>query len=119
MPRALKHSIMISRLPRTFVFTSLELVVAMTAMDKKLRLSSDRCSLLGPDGKVIRYLFASETAGISIADTFSPGYADDHVEEMIYSEEEVERRLAWLERDKKEQEHLSHGGKVPPTNNVW
>ena len=68
-------------------------------MDKKLRLRSDRSAVLGPDGKFIRYLWDSEAAGISILDTFQPGYADDHVEEVIYSDEEVARRLIWI-RDK-------------------
>lgn len=84
----------------------LELAVAMTAMDKKLRLNRDECSLVGPDGKVIRELLPSEMAGISLYDTFHPGYADDHVEEMIYDEQEVERRRAWIRGKEKEKEHF-------------
>jgi hypothetical protein len=78
----------------------------MTAMDKKLRLSRDTCSLLGPDGQIIRQLLPSEMAGVSVCDTFQPGYADNHVEEMLLSPEVAEQHLAWLERDKKEQEHF-------------
>jgi hypothetical protein len=76
------------------------------AMDKKLRLNRDECSLVGPDGKVIRELLPSEMAGIILYDTFHPGYADDHVEEMIYDEQEVERRRAWIRGQEKEEEHF-------------
>jgi|SRR5580658_95188 hypothetical protein len=68
----------------------------MTATDKKLRLNRSEGLLLGSDGQVIRKLFDSEMAGISIADTFQPGYADDHVEEMVYGEQEVERMTALM-----------------------
>lgn len=74
--------------------------------DKKLRLDRDNCALLGPDGKFIRSLLPSEAAGISLWDTFHPGYADDHVDEMIYHGEELEKILAWMEKDKKEREHF-------------
>jgi hypothetical protein len=79
----------------------------MTAMDKNLRLSSDRCSLLAPDGKVIRNLLPSEQAGISIADTFNPGYADDHVQEMLYDDEEFKRRRAWMDKREKGEEQFA------------
>jgi hypothetical protein len=74
--------------------------------DKKLRLDRDNCALLGPDGKFIRSLLPSEEAGISLWDTFHPGYADEHVDEMIYHGEELEKRLAWMEKDKKGREHF-------------
>ena len=74
----------------------------MTAMDKKLRLNRDEYSLVGPDGKVIRQLLPSEMAGIILSDTFHPGYADDHVEEMIYDEQEAAKHLAWM-HDREEQ----------------
>jgi len=66
---------------------------------KKLRLSSDRCYLLGPDGEVIRELLLSEHAGIGEYDSrFGQGYTDDHLEELLVSDEELERRrMAWRE----------------------
>jgi hypothetical protein len=67
----------------------------------KFRLNREECLLLGLDGQVIRQLLPSEMAGISIADTFKPGYADDHVEEMIYDEQEAAKHLAWM-RDQEE-----------------
>src|ERR1700745_4104072 len=67
--------------------------------DKKLRLDRDNGALLEPDGKFIRSLLPSEEAGISLWDTFHPGYADKHVDEMIYHGEELAKRLAWRERD--------------------
>jgi len=70
-------------------------------MDKKLRLNREDCLLLGPDGQVIRELLPSECAGIMLEDTFRPGYADDHVEEMIYDEQEAAEHLAWM-RDQEE-----------------
>jgi hypothetical protein len=75
-------------------------------MDKKLRLNRNKCSLLGPDGKVIRQLLPSEMAGISLYDTFHPGYADDHVEEMLLSPKEAARHLAWMRDQGKEQERF-------------
>lgn len=79
----------------------------MTALNKKLRLSRDTCSLLGSDGHVIRKLLPSEMAGISLYDTFKPGYADDHVEEMILDEREAERQLAWMRDQEKEEKRFA------------
>jgi hypothetical protein len=74
--------------------------------DKKLRLDRDNGALLGPDVKFIRSLLPSEEAGISLSDTFHPSYADEHVDEMIYHGEELEKRLPWMEKDKKGREHF-------------
>jgi hypothetical protein len=71
---------------------------------KKLRLSRDTCSLLGPAGQVIRQLLPSECAGINLYDTFQPGYADDHVEEMLLPPEEADRHLAWMRDSEKRTE---------------
>jgi len=46
-------------------------------------------------------------AGISVYDTFHPGYADDHVKEMIYDDEEFKRRRAWMDRREKEKEQFA------------
>ena len=74
---------------------------------KKLRLSSDRCCLLDVDGKVIRPLLDGEIAGIGeYASRYGQGYVDDHLEEMICSEEEAARGLAWMERDRKNTENF-------------
>jgi hypothetical protein len=84
----------------------LEVAAATTAMDKKLRLNREGCSLVGPDGQVIRQLLPSEMAGIILEDTFRPGYADDHVEEMIYDEQKAAQHLAWMRDQGKEEEHF-------------
>jgi hypothetical protein len=39
-------------------------------------------------------------AGISIHDTFQPGYADNHPEEVIYGDEEFKRRRAWMNKQR-------------------
>ena len=71
-------------------------------MDRKgLRLSSDRGSLIGPDEGFIRDLTASEQAGVSLADTFQPGWdaAEGSVDEWLYTGEkyrkEDEHLVAW------------------------
>ena len=73
----------------------------------KFRLNREECLLLGPDGQVIRQLLPSEMAGISIADTFNPGYADEHVEEMICDEQEAAKHLAWMHDQEERKERFA------------
>jgi hypothetical protein len=67
----------------------------------KLRLEPDPLwgpNVVGPDGKVIREVFASEQARLAGAQMgHSKEYIIDHLEEFLYGEDEVKLRNIWEE----------------------
>lgn len=51
--------------------------------------------MIGPDGQEIRELFASEQAIVSEYEHRQPGYVEEHLEDILYHEEEAKLINIW------------------------